>query len=127
MFLMDTSVILSYLFNPKRLGPKTQAIIRDRTKLQLSSISIAEVFVKQLLGKLKLRAPMAELVSQFGLTPIGFNLEMATELATLGTMVGLDPFDRMITASAKSLGANLITSDRQLLSLGFDWILDSFK
>jgi PIN domain nuclease of toxin-antitoxin system len=41
-------------------------------------------------------------------------------------MVGHDPFDRMITATAKANGIKLITSDRRLLDLGFDWILDSF-
>ena len=125
MYLLDTSVVLSYLLNPKRLGPKTQRIIRETRMLQFSAISVAEIFVKQLLGKLKLDSPMSEVVSEFGLTPLGFDFEMAAELATLCTMIGLDPFDRMITATAKSLSASLITSDRQLLSLGFDWILDS--
>ena len=73
MYLLDTSVVLSYLLNPKRLGPKTQRIIRETRMLQFSAISVAEIFVKQLLGKLKLDSPISEVVSEFGLTPLGFD------------------------------------------------------
>lgn len=127
MYLLDTSVVLSCLLNPRRLGPKTQRIIRNRSQLMFSSISIAEIFVKQLLGKLKLESPIIEIVSGFGLKPLSFDMEMATELSNLGSLIGLDPFDRMITATAKANGCKLITSDRKLLGLGFDWILDSFE
>jgi predicted nucleic acid-binding protein len=33
----------------------------------------------------------------------------------------------MILATARAHGAKLITSDRKILELGFDWVLDSFK
>jgi PIN domain nuclease of toxin-antitoxin system len=127
MYLLDTSVVLACILNPKRLGPKIRRLFQDSSEIHFSAVSIAEIFVKQLLGKLKLQSPLVKIADGFGFSPISFDLEMATELATLGTMIGLDPFDRMITATAKSLGANLITSDRQLLSLGFDWVLDSYN
>ena len=127
MYLLDTSVVLTYALNPKRLGPRTRRIIRNPSRLQVSSVSIAEIFVKQMLGKIRLQFPIAATASSFGLTPLSFDLAMAEEISTLTGMVGHDPFDRMITATAKATGVKLITSDRQLLNLGFDWILDSYS
>ena len=43
------------------------------------------------------------------------------------SLVRHDPFDRMILATARAHGTQLITSDRKLLELGFDWIRDSSK
>lgn len=126
MYLLDTSVVLAFAFNPKRLGPKSFSLIRDSSHVFVSSVSIAEIFVKQLLGKIQLQAPIGELISFLSFKPLCFDVAMANEVETLTGMVGHDPFDRMITATAKANGIKLITSDRRLLDLGFDWILDSF-
>ena len=125
IYLADTSVVLSSALSPKRLGPRTARMIADSSETYVSSISIAEIFVKQMLGKIKLNSPISELVKEFHFKALGFDIEMANELATLPVLIGHDPFDRMIVASARALGATLITSDRQLLGLGFDWIIDS--
>jgi PIN domain nuclease of toxin-antitoxin system len=127
IYLADTSVVLSSALNPKRLGPRTARMITDSSETYVSSISIAEIFVKQMLGKIKLNSPISELVKEFHFKALGFDIEMANELATLPVLIGHDPFDRMIVASARAMGATLITSDRQLLGLGFDWIIDSHK
>ncbi len=126
MYLLDTSVVLTFAFNPKRLGPKSLNLIKASSQVFVSSVSIAEIFVKQLLGKIKLNAPIGEVISSLSFKPLSFDVEMANEVKTLTGMIGHDPFDRMITATAKANGIKLITSDRRLLDLGFDWILDSF-
>jgi PIN domain nuclease of toxin-antitoxin system len=126
MYLLDTSVVLTFAFNPKRLGPKSLSLIRASSQVFVSSVSIAEIFVKQLLGKIQLKAPIGEVISSLSFKPLSFEVEMAQEVETLTGMVGHDPFDRMITATAKANGIKLITSDRRLLDLGFDWILDSY-
>jgi PIN domain nuclease of toxin-antitoxin system len=126
MYLLDTSVVLTFAFNPKRLGPKSLNLIRASSQVFVSSVSLAEIFVKQLLGKIQLKAPIGEVISSLSFKPLSFEVEMAQEVETLTGMVGHDPFDRMITATAKANGIKLITSDRRLLDLGFDWILDSY-
>jgi PIN domain nuclease of toxin-antitoxin system len=127
MYLLDTSVVLTFAFNPKRLGPRSLSLIRASSQVFVSSVSIAEIFVKQLLGKIQLQVPIGEVISSFSFKPLSFDVEMANELEALTGMVGHDPFDRMITATAKANGIKLITSDRALLSLGFDWIVDSYE
>jgi PIN domain nuclease of toxin-antitoxin system len=93
----------------------------------VSSVSIAEIFVKQMLGKIELNSPILELVATFRFKDMNFDVEMANEIEALPGLIGHDPFDRMIVATARSKGATLITSDRHLLSLGFEWIMDSYS
>jgi PIN domain nuclease of toxin-antitoxin system len=101
-------------------------LLRKPNQLMVCSVSIAEIYVKQMLGKLQLKSPIEVLVPNFGFRSLDFSFEMAMELPSLSGLVGHDPFDRMIAATARATGSKLITSDRALLSLGFDWILDSF-
>jgi PIN domain nuclease of toxin-antitoxin system len=127
MYLLDTSVVISSALNAKRLGPKARRVIKDSDQIFVSSVSIVEIFVKQLLGKIEIQAPITELISTFRFRPLGFEMSMAHELSQLTGLAGFDPFDRMIAATAGATGATLITSDRALLDLGFDWIVDSYQ
>ncbi|CAB4635522.1 unannotated protein [freshwater metagenome] len=127
MYLLDTSVVLAYILTPKRLGTKTMRLFQKPNQMIVCSVSIAEIYVKQMLGKLELESPIDTLVPDFGFRSSGFSLEMAMELPSLSGLVGHDPFDRMIAATAMATGSTLITSDRALLGLGFDWIVDSYK
>jgi len=127
IYLADTSVVLSSVLNPNRLGPRTARLIRDSNATYVSSVSIAEIFVKQMLGKIELNSPILELIATFRFKAMSFDVEMANEIEALPGLMGHDPFDRMIVATARAKGATLITSDRHLLSLGFDWIIDSCK
>ena len=126
MYLLDTSVVLFYILNPKRIGSNTRKLLRKPNQMMVCSVAIAEIYVKQMLGKLQLKSPIEVLVPNFGFRSLDFSFEMAMELPSLSGLVGHDPFDRMISATARATGSKLITSDRALLSLGFDWILDSF-
>ena len=127
IYLADTSVVLSSALNPNRLGPRTTRLIRDSNATYVSSVSIAEIFVKQMLGKIELNSPILELFKTFRFKAMSFDVDMANEIEALPGLAGHDPFDRMIVATARAKGATLITSDRHLLSLGFDWIIDSYK
>jgi PIN domain nuclease of toxin-antitoxin system len=80
-----------------------------------------------MLGKIELNSPILELVKTFRFKAMSFDVDMANEIEALPGLTGHDPFDRMIVATARAKGATLITSDRHLLSLGFDWIIDSYK
>jgi PIN domain nuclease of toxin-antitoxin system len=59
------------------------------------------------------------------LREVPFDGKAVAELYSLPSLVRHEPFDRMILATARAHGAKLLTSDRKMLELGFDWILDS--
>jgi PIN domain nuclease of toxin-antitoxin system len=91
-----------------------------------SSVSIAEISIKQLLRKLTFSTSILQLARDSDLQELPFGIDAAVEVAAFSSLVGHDPFDRMIVASASSSQLNLVTSDRTMLSLGLNWIQDSF-
>jgi len=127
MFLVDTNALLAHLFYPSRLGSHTLKRLEKSDSVFFCSISIAEISIQQLLSKLRLATSIIELAKESELQELPFGMEEAVEVAAFSSLVGHDPFDRMIAATASSSGASLITSDRVLLGLGFDWIIDSYK
>jgi PIN domain nuclease of toxin-antitoxin system len=69
---------------------------------------------------------LLELAKESDRLEIPFGIEASVEVAAFSNLVGHDPFDRMIVASASSSQLNLVTSDRAMLGLGLGWILDSY-
>ena len=127
MLVLDTNALFSLLSNPNQLGTKTQKLLARSTKIYFSPVSVFEIAIKDMLGKIKLLYPLGNLLEQHDLASLHLRVEDALETYSLPSLVRHDPFDRLILATAKARGAKLVTSDRKLLELGFDWILDSSK
>ena len=126
MFLLDTNALLAHLVYPSRLGNKTVKTLGKAENVFFSSVSIAEISIKQLIRKLTLSTSIIQLARDSDLQELPFGIDAAVEVAAFSSLVGHDPFDRMIVASASSSQMNLVTSDRTMLSLGLNWIQDSF-
>ena len=127
MLVLDTNALFSIISNPSRLGRKTQKLLTRSLELYISPVSIFEIAIKNMLGKVKLDQPLAELIADHNFVSLPFKVEDALGVYLLPSLLRHDPFDRMILATARSNKASLITSDQKLLDLGFDWILDSSK
>ena len=125
MLVLDTNALFSILSNPNQFGRKTQKLLARSTEIYFSPISVFEISIKEMLGKIKLRHPLGALLKEHDFGSLPLRVEDALETYSLPSLVKHDPFDRLIVATAKSRGATLITSDRKLLALEFDWILDS--
>ena len=80
-----------------------------------------------MLGKIRLSHPLGVLVATHNFSSLPFKIEDALEVYSLPGLMHHDPFDRMILATARAHGAQLLTSDQKMLELGFEWILDSTK
>ena len=126
MFLHDTNALLAHLLYPARLGSQTVKSLSKAESVFFSSVSIAEISIKQLIKKMTFSTSILELAKESDLVELPFGIEAAVEVAAFSSLVGHDPFDRMIVASASSSQLNLITSDRAMLGLGLGWILDSY-
>lgn len=125
MYLLDTNALIAALFLPARFGKKTKTLLLSSNDTYYSSVSVFEIVLKHMRGKLKLNLSLQEALGGLNAKQVSFRVEDATETYSLPGLAGHDPFDRMILATARTNGARLITSDRELLGLGFNWILDS--
>jgi PIN domain nuclease of toxin-antitoxin system len=125
VLVLDTNALLAILTRPKILGSKTTKLVASTETLHYSSISVFEIAIKNMLGKLNLSLPLLQLLDTPELKSVPFSVEEALETYSLPSLSRHEPFDRMILATVKANGAKLITSDRKMLELGFDWIIDS--
>lgn len=127
MLVLDTNALLAILTRPKLLGSKTTKLVKINESLYYSSISVFEIAIKNMLGKLNLTMPLTQLLDSPELKSVPFQVDDALETYSLPSLSRHEPFDRMILATARAHGAKLLTSDRKILELGFDWVLDSSK
>jgi PIN domain nuclease of toxin-antitoxin system len=90
--------------------------------LLVSEISLWEVATLVELRRVRLslglstwlqRATAAPLVERVGITP-----EIAAEVAVLPASFHRDPADRLLVATARVLGATLVTEDARILDAG---------
>jgi PIN domain nuclease of toxin-antitoxin system len=120
--LLDTHALVWWVDGSKKLS-REQSRSTERAAstgaLFLSEISFWEIAMLVEAGKLRFREPLDEwleraaaapAVQRFGITPT-----IAREVASLSTTRNWDPADRVIVATARVLGARLITSDSRII------------
>lgn len=120
--LLDTHALVWLLEGNERLGEASRSLIRRAAHddaLYLSAISPWEIAMLVSKGRLPLDRDVGEWL-QAALALPGIRLEpLSPEIAIASTRlpgeIHPDPADRIITATARHLGALLVTEDRLLL------------
>jgi PIN domain nuclease of toxin-antitoxin system len=120
--LLDTHVLLRWLEGGKALS-RAQRRIVDRASakapLFVSDITLWEIATLYELGRIRLQLPLREwlnaavappLVERVGISPV-----IAAEVAVLPATFQRDPVDRILVATARVLGAALLTSDQRIV------------
>lgn len=120
--LLDTHILIWWVNGGHRLSPVQQEVIESASAeapLLVSDISLWEVATLHSLGRIELTIPLRvwldkavapPLVRRYGISPA-----IAAELATLPDSFHRDPADRILVASARVLGATLLTQDRRII------------
>ena len=113
--LLDTHTFIWWDMAPQQLGPQAKpACFDSANELVLSVASVWEMQIKVMLGKLTLRKPLRQLVTdqvqQNGLIVLPVNLEHALRLDSLPSH-HKDPFDRLIVAQALVEGWPVVSHD----------------
>ena len=120
--LLDTHILLWWFSTAPRLSPDQQKILREASEdepLWVSDITLWEIATLSSLGRIKLHLPLREwleqataplLVQRMPITPA-----VAAEVAALPDSFHRDPADRIIVASARLLGATLLTQDTRII------------
>jgi PIN domain nuclease of toxin-antitoxin system len=123
--LLDTHVLVWLLAGNPRLGKEARRLIREAAQadlLHLSAISPWEIAVLVQKGRLLLEQDVGEWIAAALALP-GIRLEpLSPAIAVASTRLPgnlhADPADRIIAATARRLGATLITADGLLLQYG---------
>lgn len=113
--LLDTHVFIWWDSDPAQLSATALAALRDPgNEVYVSVASVWEMVIKSQLGKLTLRLPLADIVSQQqtnGLRLLPVDLTHVLAVAELPP-IHKDPFDRVLIAQANVEGAELVSADQ---------------
>jgi len=112
--LLDTHVVLWWMFGLPRLGPAAQAAIADPTaEVRVSGISAGEIAIKQSLGRLEAPDDFVARLTEDGFSELPLTTAHGLALAEL-PLHHRDPFDRLLVAQARVEGLTLVTADRAM-------------
>ena len=119
--LLDTHILLWWHGNRSRLSREQWDVITAAgadSPLEVSDISLWEVAMLHSLGRIRLTIPLREWLDKAVAAPLvrrhGISPAVAAELASLPDSFHRDPADRILVATARVLGATLLTRDRRI-------------
>lgn len=96
--------------------------VTEEQPLWVADITLWEVATLSSLGRIKLHLPLREWLEQATAPPLvqrmAITPAVAAEIAALPDSFHRDPADRIIVASARVLGATLLTQDDRIIQSG---------
>jgi PIN domain nuclease of toxin-antitoxin system len=121
MTLLDTHAWVWWVTGDRQLGAKARkaiAVARESGDLRVSSISVWEVAMLVRRGRLELTLDVDDWVARSEALPflrfVPVDNRVAQRAVALPDPAPADPADRMILATARVLGALLVTKDRNM-------------
>jgi PIN domain nuclease of toxin-antitoxin system len=128
--LLDTNALLWLLTQDEgasKLGKDARRLIHSGDAVFVSAISVLEIRMKSMLGKLDANSDLLRDISDSGLKFLVFSVEAADRVSEFPSLVRHDPFDRMLLAQALCDEMLLITADKVLLDLKLGYVIDATK
>ena len=123
--LLDTHILIWWLNHSAGLSPAQQEILAaadSDSPLLVSDISLWEAATLYSLGRLEFTLPLRDWLDKAVAPPLirrqGISPAVAAELAALPDSFHRDPADRILVATARVLGATLLTQDRRIVDSG---------
>ena len=123
--LLDTHVLIWWFSDRPRLSPGQQQVLESaspESPLVVSEISLWEVATLHGLGRIRLAVPLQEWLERATAAPLvrrqGISPAIAAESVVLPDSFHRDPADRILVATARVLGATLLTQDRRIAESG---------
>ena len=123
MIVLDTHAWVWWASNPEQLSDHARDLIDKSSAdqhLYISSISAWEVALLVAKGRLELTMDVEDWIAKFEALPYMNFLPVSNRIALksvrLPGPLHSDPVDRMIIATALTLGAVLVTKDEKILS-----------
>ena len=125
MVLLDTHALVWLLDGNERLGEKSRTLIQQSAQadsLYVSAITPWEIAMLVSKNRLTLVQEIGEwlriAISMPGVCMAPLSIEVSVASTRLPGAFHCDPADRMIVATARHLGAILVTEDKLILKYG---------
>ena len=113
--LVDTHIYLWMLSSPEKLDDSRRYELESQAnEVFLSSVSIAELMIKQSIGKIEINFNAMEMAQKMGIEMLNFSGDDAIALGEL-PFHHRDPFDRMLIAQAITNNLVLMSDDSKFL------------
>ena len=123
--LLDTHILVWWLSDRDQLSRRQRGAVEtasETSPLLVSDITLWEVAMLHGLGRLRFSIPLREWLERALAPPlvrrVGVSPAIAAELADLPETFHRDPADRILVATARLLGATLVTQDRRIVASG---------
>jgi PIN domain nuclease of toxin-antitoxin system len=120
--LLDTHVLLHWLWRDPRLSDRHRRVCEaagEDAPLWLSEVTLWEIAMLYSLRRIRLDVPLRDFLEQATSPPlvqrVRISPAIAAEVAALPDSFHRDPADRLIVASARVLGATLLTQDAKII------------
>ena len=123
-YLLDTHVLLWWLFKDRRMSRRACAVVRDASnQVLVSSASAWEITTKHRLGRLDDAAPLVADFRGWMIEARFHELPIRSEHATRAgawDVAHRDPFDRILAAQSVVEGVRLVSRDPVFQEFGID-------
>lgn len=123
--LLDTHVLIWWLQGDGPVSSEQQRVLSAAdgdSPLRVSDISLWEITTLHSLGRIQLAIPVREWLEKAVAPPLvrrhGISPATAAEADALPDSFHRDPADRILVATARILGATLLTQDRHIIDSG---------
>jgi len=125
---LDTNIAIMWAKGDPSLSGKMIEAITRHPRALISSLTIAEIEIKALVKKLPGALAIRDAIEDAGIQIEGFGEAAAEQLPRFPSLIGHDPFDRLILAQASvHRNSMFYTTDRKLAELGLDWVVHVAK
>ena len=115
-YLLDTHIIVWALTQPRKLSPRTMAVLQTEA-VYVSALSLWEILTKQQRGRLHLGdRSLVQHATRAGAHWLAMTAEHVESGLALDGLHG-DPFDRILVGTARVEQMILLTRDAQILEL----------
>src|SRR5262245_50050690 len=120
MLLLDSHALLWAITDDPRLRPEARDSIRSPLNdVLVSAATVWELAIKRVLGRLEAPDDMVGVMERTGFSGLPITLADAEAAAGL-PLHHADPFDRMLVAQARRVGAIVVTRDPAFALYGIE-------
>ena len=123
--LLDTHILIWWLTDMTQLSEAQREVVKSASPdgpVHVSDISLWEVATLHSLGRIRLALPLRDWLDKAVAPPLvrrqAISPAVAAEVAALPDSFHRDPADRIIVATARILGATLLTRDHRIVAAG---------